>query len=108
MLALRALPLVLALSFALVAADPPKLPPVSNSKIDFDKDVRPILAAHCVKCHGAEKSKGGLRLDDAKFLADGGNSGAAMKPGKSAESRLIHAVAGADANLKMPPEGPAL
>jgi hypothetical protein len=92
------------------AADPPKpdavrLPPASAAKIDFDKDVKPILAAHCLKCHGAEKQKGGLRLDDRKAALEGGNSGAVIVVGKSAESRLIHAVAGTDPDTKMPPEG---
>jgi len=27
----------------------------------FEKQVRPLLIAHCVKCHGAEKSASGLR-----------------------------------------------
>jgi hypothetical protein len=106
MTALRLLPITL--MTAVGVAGEPKLAPPATAKIDFDKEVRPILAMHCVKCHGAEKSKGGLRLDDAKKLADGGNSGPAIVPGKSAESRLIHAVAGADADLKMPPEGPEL
>ena len=34
--------------------------------------MKPILAAHCVKCHGAEKQRGGLRLDDRKAALDGG------------------------------------
>src|SRR5690242_2500910 len=82
------------------AADPPKLPPASAAKIDFDKDVRPILAASCVKCHGADKQKGGLRLDDRTAALDGGNGGPVIVPGKSADSRLIHAVAGTDPDTK--------
>ncbi|QDU23074.1 PSD1 and planctomycete cytochrome C domain-containing protein [Urbifossiella limnaea] len=95
---LRLLPLL-----ALVSAEPPALPPASAAKVDFDRDVRPILAAHCVGCHGPDKQKGGFRLDDRKSLLDGGNGGAAVVVGKSAESRLIHAVAGVGADAKMPP-----
>ena len=84
--------------------DDPKLPPAATGKVDFDADIKPIFAAHCVKCHGAEKQKGGLRLDDRKTALEGGNSGAVIVPGKSADSKLIHAVAGIDADLKMPPE----
>ena len=97
--------LLLVAAAALFAADPPKLPPPAAGEIDFDADVRPILAAHCFKCHGPEKQKGGLRLDDRKAALAGGNSGVAIAPGKSADSPLIHAVAGTDPDAKMPPEG---
>lgn len=40
-----------------------KLPPAVEGKIDFDRDVKPVRAAKCVKCHGPAKQKGGLRLD---------------------------------------------
>jgi mono/diheme cytochrome c family protein len=29
----------------------------------FDRAVKPLLARHCVSCHGAEKTKGGVRFD---------------------------------------------
>jgi len=107
---IRTLPLIL-VSLALVgvgAADEPKLPPAASRAVDFDKDVRPILTQHCVKCHGAEKAKGGLRLDDRKQVIEGGNSGPVVKEKASATSKLIHAVAGIDSETKMPPGGPAL
>jgi mono/diheme cytochrome c family protein len=71
--------------------------------IDFDRQVRPIFAANCLSCHGAEKQRGGLRLDNAAAAREGGNSGAVIVPGQSAESKLIHAVAGHDPDTKMPP-----
>jgi hypothetical protein len=83
---------------------PAKLPPPAEGKIDFDADVRPILAARCVKCHGPAKQKGGLRLDTRAHALAGGNSGAALAVGKGAESKLIHAVARADPDLAMPPK----
>ncbi len=79
------------------------MPLPAKGKINFDTDIKPILDAHCVKCHGAEKQKGGLRLDNRKDALLGGNSGAVILDGKSAESRLIHAVAGTDPDAKMPP-----
>lgn len=42
----------------------PKLPPAAEGKIDFDADIKPILAAHCVSYHGPLKQKGGLQLDN--------------------------------------------
>jgi Protein of unknown function (DUF1553)/Protein of unknown function (DUF1549)/Planctomycete cytochrome C len=102
----RRLPLtlvVLVLSLSSTAAD---LPPAATGAIEFDKDVRPILANNCLKCHGPDKQKGGLRLDTRAALVTGGNSGPAIAPGpKAAESRLLRAVAGLDPDLTMPPDG---
>ncbi|HEV8606212.1 MAG TPA: c-type cytochrome domain-containing protein, partial [Tepidisphaeraceae bacterium] len=38
----------------------------ADSRIDFDQQIRPILQRSCIKCHGPEKQKGGLRLDRPK------------------------------------------
>lgn len=98
-------------SSAFLFADPPadKMPPAFAGPVDFSKDIRPIFVRSCWKCHGAEKAKGGLRLDDAKAALAGGNSGVVIIPGpKAAESKLLQLVAGLDAELKMPPDGPAL
>ena len=77
--------------------------------IDFERDVRPIFKAHCVKCHGAEKSQGGLRLDGAAgaFLPTDSGTPAIM-PGKTDESELLRRVASEDAAERMPPEGDPL
>src|SRR6476659_2617412 len=98
------------LAVALVAAraddqkpGEPKLPPAAEGKIDFNTDIKPLLAGHCVKCHGPAKQKGGWRLDTREHALAGGNSGAVLAVGKSAESKLIHAVAALDADLAMPP-----
>jgi mono/diheme cytochrome c family protein len=99
----------LAVLFAATAlADPPKLPPAATGRVDFGRDVWPILNQNCVKCHSAEKRKGGFSLADGESMLAGSNSGKVVLAGKSAESRLIHVVAGADAETRMPPEGPAL
>src|SRR5882672_4886052 len=44
----------------------------------FEKNVRPLLHASCVPCHGPEKQKGGLRLDSKAALLKGGDSGAVL------------------------------
>lgn len=69
----------------------------------FETDVRPLLALHCYKCHGAEKQKGGLRLDHVSTMLSGGESGAAVVPGKPDESLLIEAVN--YESFEMPPAG---
>ena len=69
----------------------------------FEKKVRPVLIEKCVSCHGAEKPKGGLRVDSRAALLTGGDRGAALVPGKPAESLLLRALAH-DGELKMPPK----
>ncbi len=100
---MRSTPLLLvSLSLALLIA------PASAAPVDFAKDVQPILERNCLKCHDSVKRKGGLSLVSSAGLNEGGNSGKVVLPGKSTESKLIIAVSGKDAELKMPPEGPAL
>jgi cytochrome c553 len=71
----------------------------------FETHIRPLLVDHCYQCHSAEaeKFKGGLRLDSREAILKGGDSGAAIVPGKPEESLLITAVRYADRDLKMPP-----
>jgi mono/diheme cytochrome c family protein len=85
-----------------------ELPPVANRPIDFARDIKPLLAKHCLSCHGAEARESGLRLDSASGLLAGGDTGKAIVPGKSADSRLIHYIAGLDPKKRMPPDGEAL
>jgi len=88
-----------------MAADLSKLPPPAAAPMDFAKDILPILETSCLRCHGAVKPKGGLRLDNRDAALRGGAGGLAILPGRSAESRLIHAVARLDAETPMPPPG---
>jgi hypothetical protein len=69
---------------------------------DFERHVRPLLVEHCQKCHGDKKQMGGLRLDSRKALLEGGDNGAAIKPGDPENSRLIQAIRHVG-DLKMPP-----
>lgn len=83
--------------------------PAEAAGPDFKKEVQPLLASHCIKCHGEEKQKGGLRLDVKSHAFAGGDSGdAAVVAGKPEESRLIELVTVDDELQRMPPEGPAL
>lgn len=85
-----------------VAADEP-------ATVDYLREVKPLLKAHCLECHGARKQESGLRLDTAARARAGGDSGPAIVPGKSAESRLVQAVRGVKDVSRMPPEDkPAL
>src|SRR2546428_2343603 len=73
-----------------------QLPPPANHNVNFSKEIRPIFEASCIKCHGRGRNKGGLRLDTREILLQGGESGPAVLPGNSGESRLIALVQGID------------
>jgi mono/diheme cytochrome c family protein len=86
------------------AENPPaELPPATPRAVDFVRDIQPILAEHCVRCHGAEKQRGGVRLDDRKAALQGGNAGEILKAGDAHKSRLMQVIAGFDPDMKMPP-----
>ena len=82
------------------------LPPGARGAVDFRREVQPILAEHCYHCHGgdAETRKGGLRLDLRDAALRGGKSdGAAIVPGKPAESALIARLLVHEPDEIMPP-----
>lgn len=80
-----------------------------KDRISFERDVQPILQAHCADCHGANESESGLRVDSRSGLLRGGDSGeAALIPGESANSLLIQLVRGDDSDRQMPPDGPPI
>ena len=58
----------------------------------FTAQVRGILAEQCLKCHGGEKTMGGLDLSTREALLKGGAKGAAITPGSARGSRLLRLV----------------
>ncbi len=69
----------------------------------FESRIRPVLATHCIACHGPKAQKGGLRLDSREALLRGGESGPVIVEGDPESSLLVDAVA-YDAEPKMPPK----
>ncbi|HEY8150370.1 MAG TPA: c-type cytochrome domain-containing protein, partial [Vicinamibacteria bacterium] len=66
-----------------------------------------ILTAKCVRCHGPEKQKSGLRLDTRSAALEGGIDGPSILPGKSAESDLVRRILG-QTKPRMPYKEPPL
>ncbi|MFN0195120.1 MAG: c-type cytochrome domain-containing protein, partial [Planctomycetaceae bacterium] len=95
---------------ALVAQEKPAidLPPPAEKQIDFDADIRPIFLAKCTECHCSATKENGLRLDRGPDALRGSDNGSVILPTKSAESLLVHLVAGVDPEKIMPPEGDRL
>lgn len=85
-----------------------QLPPATAREIRFSEDVRPILEASCIKCHGRGKNKGGFRLDTRATFLSPGDSGPAVVVGNSGNSLLIEMVSGLDPDNLMPKKGSKL
>jgi len=77
---------------------------VGRADVEYRRDVKPLLQERCYACHGALKQKGGLRLDTADFIRQGGETGSAITPGDPAGSLLVGRVATPDLEERMPPE----
>lgn len=78
-------------------------------KVDFAKDIQPILQKSCVECHGPEKSKGKLRLDSKAVAFKGGKGGVSIEPGKADQSELYRRILlPADNDDVMPNKGDRL
>jgi cytochrome c553 len=69
----------------------------------FEKQVRPLLAGRCQKCHGGTKTKGGLKLTSRQDILAGGDSGPAAVVGRPDKSLLIRAIHH-QGDIKMPPK----
>src|SRR5262245_39514004 len=90
--------LALALGAGTEAAEP--------ARLEYNRDIRPILSNNCFKCHGpdARERKAGLRLDvreEALRVADGELK--VIVPGKPAESALVRRTSSTDPDVQMPP-----
>lgn len=70
----------------------------------YSEQVKPLLKQRCYACHGALKQEGGLRLDTAVAMFEGGDSGAAVVPDSVADSLLLERVSADDPGERMPPE----
>lgn len=77
----------------------------AGARLDFNREVRPILAAKCYACHGPDedKRKGGLRLDTAEGAQEDLGGHAAIVPGKPELSEAWARMSTDDADEVMPP-----
>ncbi|MEQ2010396.1 MAG: DUF1549 domain-containing protein, partial [Limisphaerales bacterium] len=85
------------------------LPAFAADKVDFAREVRPLLLKRCLSCHDAEHAKGGLRLDSREAALKGGKSKQpTLVPGAPAKSELVKRITTHDPDELMPPKGGAL
>jgi hypothetical protein len=77
----------------------------TNAEIDFSRDVRPILNAHCTKCHGGIRAKSGLNLINKESVFSASESGLIpVVSGNLGKSELIRRINHTDKEERMPPK----
>ncbi|MCA9014943.1 MAG: DUF1549 domain-containing protein, partial [Planctomycetaceae bacterium] len=72
----------------------------AETKIDFSRDIRPILSNNCFFCHGPDEKH---READLRLDTKAGAFESAVVPGKLKESALIERILATDADERMPP-----
>ncbi len=78
-----------------------KATPDGESHLGFARDIKGIMARYCFECHGVEHKEAELDLRTIESILAGGESGAAIVPGKPDESILFEMIH----DEHMPPEG---
>ena len=79
--------------------------PAEGGALQFNRDVRPILADRCYACHGPDKHsrKAKLRLDKRESALGTNEEDAAIVPGKPGLSELVARINSTDSDERMPP-----
>src|SRR5580692_8682460 len=82
-----------ALRLSAADVDWSKLPPASTETgVTFDKDISPIFKTSCIRCHGGQRPRAGLRLDTLEGALTGTQDGPVLMAGDSANSLIVKAV----------------
>jgi|SRR5581483_369337 len=76
----------------------------TGGRVDFERDVLPVLRQNCIGCHGPKQQNAGLRLDRRSSVIKGGIR--RLVPGSSGTSMIYHRMIGNVYGTQMPPSGP--
>jgi len=82
------------------------LPALASDKVEYQRDIQPLFAQHCFKCHGPDEGarQADLRLDRADVAMAKLTSGkTAIVAGEFAESELVRRIGSNDPEIVMPP-----
>jgi len=92
---------LIAASCVPLLAAPNSARPAPATKVQFNRDIRPILSDNCFACHGPDHNKrqANLRLDQRDSALEHG----AIVPGNTAKSKLVERVLSANPAMQMPP-----
>ena len=94
-----ALPLVMLAGSAMLTA--------AEEKIDFNRDIRPLISSNCIACHGPDENEraADLRLDTIEGSRADLGGYAAIVPGDAEASEMLYRITTDDEDDKMPPKG---
>jgi len=76
----------------------------SAQAVDYLTEIKPLFQDRCTVCHGGLKQEGGLRLDTAQLIVQGGDSGSSVDRDQVSTSLLIERITSEDSDQRMPPE----
>ncbi len=74
----------------------------AGDRVDFRRDILPVLRDQCVRCHGPRLAQSGLRLDRKPDAFRGGRHGPAIVPGDPGRSPLYRRLVTNDPAIRMP------
>ena len=79
--------------------------PSQNSRVDFQRQIRPLLSDTCFQCHGPDPQVrvADLRLDLRENIFQARTSGVPVVPGDPDNSLIFRRITHEDANHRMPP-----
>lgn len=101
--------LILCITVPLVAFGLRSWSIADDDKIDFNSQIRPLLAKHCYACHGSDVAEGGVRFDQRDSVIKEADSGVTpIVPGDADASELLRRITSHDESDQMPPEGDRL
>ncbi|HRI16818.1 MAG TPA: DUF1549 domain-containing protein, partial [Verrucomicrobiota bacterium] len=81
---------------------------VRAAKVDYSRDIQPLLQQRCYSCHSRLKQEGGLRLDAGVLVHRGGKDGPVLMRSTTDPGELIRRITARDPDERMPAEGRAL
>src|SRR5689334_7846157 len=83
----------------------PRFAPAAEKKLDFNRDIRPVLSENCFQCHGFDEKarQANLRLDQADSAYAEHDSGKPIVPGHLDQSELWRRITSTDESEMMPP-----
>src|SRR5436190_5605940 len=83
----------------------PRFAPAAEKKLDFNRDIRPILSENCFQCHGFDEKarQADLRLDTADSALAKHDDVTPIVPGQPEQSELWRRITTEDESEMMPP-----
>jgi hypothetical protein len=99
--------LVLRVCICLVPAGLAQLAAQAPARVDYARDIQPLVRANCYGCHGRSQRSGNFRIDLRRDVMPNrvGANNARIVPGNSVTSKVYLRISGTSGGVQMPPTG---